>query len=521
MRSLRATVAICLLSAPLLVASHAFGETVSPADVMPSPDAGLPPAPGQQHPATEQAPPNAPAAPPAEAPQVKGAPPAGAEAAPLPPTDAAEGEKRKGGKHKDRKHKKRKQDDQNQEDQNQEDQNQGDRNQEERAKRNRDTDSIPGDPWGDTPGAMEAGPITFRVLLQTRYTSTFAAASMNTRPTYAEGENILVRQGDGWSLNRFFLRVGAEPTRFVSFRAILDFAQLMQGGVGGTVKQAYGTLRPLPKHLEFVAGLFKLPFSILELDPIAKYELADLGAADDLTKDLGFAGRDVGAAVMVAPLPKPKHLRLWLGVFRGHSKDENDSLFGAVGGRIESKPVKGLRLGVDAVALPYSVTYARPFDTSNRDVNNADPDPLHPRHLDWAEGRAWSADVTFERWRLMLRGEGMMGNRVDMLMRYGARTFWAAWALAAYRFRTGPIQLMPAARVEWLDADREHNVGLRRSLGFGLNVIFSKEARFLFDVTRTDVQGGSPILNQPLPVSQFPYFELSHTRLVGQLQVQI
>jgi len=43
----------------------------------------------------------------------------------------------------------------------------------------------------------------------------------------------------------------------------------------------------------------------------------------------------------------------------------------------------------------------------------------------------------------------------------------------------------------------------------------------LFDVTRTDVESGSPVLEQPLPLPPFPYFELSNTRVVGQVQVEI
>ena len=85
----------------------------------------------------------------------------------------------------------------------------------------------------------------------------------------------------------------------------------------------------------------------------------------------------------------------------------------------------------------------------------------------------------------------------------------------------GPIHLMPAARVEWLDGDRDHSVGLRRQLAFGLNIVFSKQARLLLDVTRTDAQAGSPIIDQPLPVPSTPFFELSHTRWVGQFQIEI
>jgi hypothetical protein len=359
------------------------------------------------------------------------------------------------------------------------------------------------------------------VLLQTQYGQTFAHKSDNTRPGFALREDALVRDADGWILNRFFLRAGADPTEQIGFRAIIDFAELANGGGAGAVKQAYATLRPIPKHFELHAGLFKLPFSILELDPIAKYELSSLGPADDLTKDLGFGGRDTGADVMLAPLHKAKLLRVYAGAFRGHSHEEHTSPLGAIGARIESRPVKGLRLGADVVDHPYSPTYQRAFDTSNRDVLPMPDDPLFPRAKHWASGAAYSADVTFERFRLMLRAEGMLGTRVDVDRRYGARSFWAVWGIVAYRFRAGPVRLMPALRAEWLDADREHSVGLRRALTAGVSCFFTKQLRLLVDVTRTDVEPGSPFIAQPLPLPGFPYFELSTTRVVAQLQLEI
>ena len=144
------------------------------------------------------------------------------------------------------------------------------------------------------------------------------------------------------------------------------------------VKQAYATLRPIRKHLHVSAGVIKLPFSILELDPIARYELADVGPADALVKDLGFGGRDVGVEVMVAPLPEPETIRLTLGAYRGHAHDEHASPAGAFGGRLETRPVKSMRLGIDFVDLPYTVAYQNPFDTSKKHVLPNPPDPSFP-----------------------------------------------------------------------------------------------------------------------------------------------
>ena len=52
-------------------------------------------------------------------------------------------------------------------------------------------------------------------------------------------------------------------------------------------------------------------------------------------------------------------------------------------------------------------------------------------------------------------------------------------------------------------------------------MLFLERARFLIDVTRTDVQSQSPLLDQPKPLSDPPYYELDHTRVVAQLQVEI
>jgi len=330
---------------------------------------------------------------------------------------------------------------------------------------------------------------------------------------------VLVHDGDGFDLQRFFLRLGAEPLAELGFKAILDFAKL--SNPENVLKQAYATVRPLPKRVEVAIGILKLPFSTMELDPIARYELSELGATDDLIKSLGFAGRDVGVELMVAPFAKPKLLRVSLGAFGGHAKDEHASPLGAVGARIESKPLKGLRLGIDAVAMPNSQDYKRPFETSGKDVLPNPPDPLYPREQRWAAGKAYSADATFERHHLTLRAEGLLGDRVDVAERYGARSFWAAWALAAYDVHAGWLRFTPVVRAEWLDLDRDHDVGQRRELSGGVGVPYKKKMRLLFDVRRTSVQKGTPVLDSPKPLPAFPYFDRSSTRITAQFQLEL
>lgn len=405
-----------------------------------------------------------------------------------------------------------------------------------------------GDSFGNAPGGIHAGALSIRLMLQTRYTYTNAEKSTSPYVLYGDPlpglkysvrEDYLAHNGDGWTLNRFFLRLAADPTPRLGFKTILDFAEL-QNNPANVVKQAYGEVRPIPRRLEFTAGIFKIPFSILELDPIAQYELAHLGHADELIKDLGFGGRDVGAQVKIAPLPKRKWLQLYLGAFQGNARNENASPVGAIGARAESKPAKFLRLGVSFTGRPDREDYLRPFKSSKKD-DLAPVNPEQPmscssagscsaaRHL--GKGKAWEADVTFEALGFMARAEGMMGDRVDLDTRYDAQTWWAAWGLVAYQFSVGPFDLMPAVRVEWLDADRQHSFGLRKTISGGVMLLFSKDIRLLFDITRTSVQPGSPLVDQPkpLPVPDgvmgdsliHPYMDLGSTKGVVQLQLML
>jgi hypothetical protein len=369
--------------------------------------------------------------------------------------------------------------------------------------------------------ATELGVIRLNTLLQTRYVSTVNSASTHPIPSYALRENYLVRQGDGFQLRRAYLRMNASPTPWFMGRVVLDFAKFERGGIKRLVRQAYGQFAAIPDHLEIAVGVVKLPLSIMKLDSAARFELADAGPLTELASELDFAGRDVGLRVMLAPFNRAKLARLTLGVYRGHAYDEHASPLSTLGARLESKPVKGLRLGLSVVHQPYDLRYRQPFETSDEDVLPVASDPAFPRAKSWASGSAWSADATFHRKRLMVRAEGMLGDRVDVDERYGARSFYGAWALLSYRVSVGSVQLMPAARAEWLDADADHDVGARRTYTLALNVILSAQVRLLFDATHTDVDAQSPVIDARRPLTELPYFELDHTRATGQLQVEI
>lgn len=375
--------------------------------------------------------------------------------------------------------------------------------------------AAPGDPFGDVgPGAL----LAFRALLQARYASTFAQRSTSARESYRVREDYLAQQNDGFALRRVFLRVASDPSPHVGFKLLLDFAELFDGDPEDVLKQAYAVLRPIPRRLEILVGLFKRPFSVLELDASNRFEFANFGETNRLLSQLGYAGRDLGVQVVAAPLRKPKHLRVLLGTFSGHTRDEHDTPVGTLGARLESKPTKRFRIGAAILQHTRAVTYDRPFDTSSKDELPSPPNPLYPAQKRWGKGHAIGVDARYKRKRLMLRGELVYGDRVDIDERYGAKTFLSAWGLLAYRIDIRSVSILPALRYEWLDADRQHAVGAFQQYAFALNVLFWDRARFVLDATYVDVQPNSPLLNQPKPLQTAPYLALDNLRLTAQLQ---
>jgi hypothetical protein len=80
---------------------------------------------------------------------------------------------------------------------------------------------------------------------------------------------------------------------------------------------------------------------------------------------------------------------------------------------------------------------------------------------------------------------------------------------------------MPAARFDYLDADNEHDTGVRTQYSFGLNVLYKQSVRFVLDVSHTDVQDNTPVIDQPRPLAYNPYLALDNTRVTGQLQLEL
>jgi hypothetical protein len=360
-----------------------------------------------------------------------------------------------------------------------------------------------GDAFGDEP---ENGPKTkgfaFRLLLQTRYTRVFDDASV----TDAESN-------DGFALNRAFLRGVVHPYKWLSAKLLVDFAEFAYSNPQQALKLAYGEIKPV-KRFELTFGLFKRTYSLLELLPIAEYELADTGPTDNLIKDTQFGGRDAGAMVRVNPLPKRRWLHVYLGAFGGAGEGA-EGIPGTSGNvntgpdlaapsllltaRLQSRPLKHLSLGADAAWRP-----------------NGTPAVSLPPQSQVASGVATSADATYSDQRFELRGEWLWGDRTDIAYRGDARTYMAAWGIFAVRFPVAKVLAMPTARFEWLDADRQQPEGQRYLISGALNLDFTTHVRLLLDLSRDQLERGSAPLMSPPGV-----FSQSATVFVTQLQLKI
>ena len=359
------------------------------------------------------------------------------------------------------------------------------------------------DAFGDEP---ENGPKTkgfaFRFLLQTRYTRVFDDTSVQDAET-----------NDGFALNRAFLRAVAHPYKWLSAKLLVDFAEFAYSNPQQALKLAYGEIKPI-KRFELTFGLFKRTYSLLELLPIAEYELADTGPTDNLIKDTQFGGRDAGAMVRVNPLPKRRWLHVYLGAFGGAGEGA-EGLPGTTGNantgpdlaapsllltaRLMSRPLKHLSLGADGAWRP-----------------NGTPAVDLPPQSQVTSGKATSADVTYSNEFLELRGEWLWGDRTDISYRGDARTFMAAWGIFAVRFPVAHVLAMPTVRFEWLDADRQQSGGQRYLLSGALNLDFTAHVRLLLDLSRDQLSSGLPPNTTPPGV-----FTQSATIFVTQIQLKV
>jgi hypothetical protein len=366
--------------------------------------------------------------------------------------------------------------------------------------------------------------LSFRILTQARYADEWYITQPRDNATDAARDIANATENDGWRMNRLFLRAVAKPRKWIQARLLVDFAELRWGNRRNTVKLAYVIVRPF-QRTRVTVGYFKRSYSLLELLPIADFEFADVGPTDEVIKELGFGGRDMGALVQVEPLPTKRWLNVSVGVFAGDSEGRFATVAGVVTGRLESRPVRRLRLGADASYRPRR-TLAFAEDTA--DFKGVD-------FLD--RGGAVSADVTLDIGRMELRAEGLYGKRTDMMSRYndgttfylgdcpGGLCHWlAGWGLVTYRFPVGKRSaLMPAFRAEWLEMNREQSSGKRTYLTGAVNYDLTPELRLLVDVTWRRIQPASQALSQLNEWITFGnrIYDLSGTRLTLQAQFRI
>ncbi len=378
-----------------------------------------------------------------------------------------------------------------------------------------------GDPFGDT---IRGEVLSFRLLLQARYADEWPVSQPRDNSIEGDRDIVNATENDGWRMNRLFLRAIAKPRKWIQGRLLLDFAELRWGSRRGTVKLAYLVLKPLPRT-RVTVGLFKRPYSLLELLPIADFEFADVGPTDEVLKELGFGGRDMGAMVQVEPLAIKRWLNLSAGMFAGDGEGRFASAVGLLAARAESSPLRIVRLGADASYRPRRTLMLLEDTVDYKGVDFLD------------RGGAVSGDVSLAVGRMEVRAEGLYGKRVDMMSRRNDGTgfyvgdcpsgncHWlAGWGLVTYRVPVGKRSvLMPAVRAEWLEMNRERHLGKRTYLTGAVDFDVTPELRLLVDVTWRHVQPGSQSLNQ---LNQFITFgseiyDLSGTRMTLQAQLRI
>lgn len=381
-----------------------------------------------------------------------------------------------------------------------------------RPEDNEPTVAETGDAFSDTKGPV--GVYQFRTLLQTRFTHTAVdLAPIQDRLTaedplngnyFRDIVNERAHSDDGFAIQRAFLRATVQPTPIFSAKLLVDFAEFVHKNQKAALKLAYGELRPT-HSVSITAGLFKIPFSLLELLPIADFEFADVGPTDALIKDMGVGGRDIGIKIQITPLAKRKSLSLEAGMYDGdnHNLQKNPGP-GIMAARLKMRPFSHLEVAGDCVYRPTNV----------RDLD--DGGNPYQKH---AKGGACSADASFSYHRFAFRGEYMTGKRTDTPLFHDNKDhrFSAVWGLATYRVRLKKnMSLRPAVRVEWLDEDQPSNIGQTLAISAAMTLDLSNSTRILFDLTRARVQGGTRDRS-----NDGPLYRPSTTVGVAQLQFKL
>lgn len=318
-----------------------------------------------------------------------------------------------------------------------------------------------------------------KVLVETEYPET----SVATETLRAIRDTA--RESDGLALRRASLLLNIEP--YDRFRIVFDFdaAQMIdEENLSHGVRETFVEARPI-EPATARAGIFDVPFTLLELESLPSFEFAEEPRTHELVEHLGFAGREVGASLDLAPLPESDRLEISAGVFQGAAVGAQEYRApGLLAGRLEAEPIEALRVGGSISWRPWPV--------------DAWWEELRFRYQERRAGVAYSAHAELLLEQLTVRTEIVAGDRTDndveapLLLRRGeARTFVGAWGMAAVRLPVAQVVLIPAGRAEWLDVDRESDVGALLRLSVGLNVDLSERVRTLVELSRQYVQPGT------------------------------
>ena len=335
----------------------------------------------------------------------------------------------------------------------------------------------------------------FRWLFQTRYTETYQP--------YNDTSHYDLSTADGYRVQRVFMRATAKPRSWLRSKLLIDFADIAHKTGAKALKLAYAEIKLHPRVIATV-GLFKRTYSLTELTAISKFELADVGPIDDLIKDAELGGRDIGAMMRIDPLAKRRFLSIYFAAMSGAEFGDDARADGILTGRITTAPIKHLTFGIDGV-----------YRRKGQQV----PPGFIPTV---GAGKAMSADVMYVGKRLAARGEWLWGDRTDenhrgddLMGNGGARTFMGAWGIVGYKIPVDKLAVIPAARLEWLDADREHPIGRRLYISGAITVMDkADQVRMLLDVSRQQVQAGTIPIGQSLGL-------LDQSATIVNVQVQI
>ncbi|HVY25223.1 MAG TPA: hypothetical protein VHB79_01675 [Polyangiaceae bacterium] len=293
------------------------------------------------------------------------------------------------------------------------------------------------------------------------------------------------RETDGITPTRAELRLHARTSPALEGELRLDAARLLVAEEAGqAVRELVARWTPL-RPVALSVGIFALPFSLHELFEQRSFPLTDEGPSHALLEHLRFYGRDVGIMATLRPL-RDDALSLDLAAADGGAVGAQDYRGpGLLCGRITAQPWRQLQLTSALSVRPHAL--------------DAWWEELRYRYQAFDRGAAVSTSAALFLGRWTLRAEWLAGKRTDndvtvpvALRRGAARAFTALWAMASTELPVRGLKLVPVARAEWLDTDRDHpDVGELIHLSVGLAVDLDRHVRLTGELSRHLVQAGT------------------------------